>query len=339
MKWFRHISDASDDEFIAELEELFGWEGYGRWWKLLEVIAKQMDASDKCSAEYSWSKWQTFLKGKRNKLETFLVHLQNKQKINLEQTGNILRISCPKLLDLRDEYSRKSGQTPDKCPDKVAPEEYREEEKKEREEDSLRSSSLKTKAKKSDSSMPGFDEFWKLYPPNGASKADALKSYRKAITNGADHDAITRALPAYQRYTAAAGISIAHATTWLNQQRWTVDYDAIAQPGNGAGSGARPHGVQVQTGGAGTPILRADHRDPATRARDEGQRIIAKRRAERESAAGRSGGAGPTDITALAGLCQPEHLRGQGGDDGIPRPDVPASAGVLPDLTGERGIH
>lgn len=121
MKWFKHMADASDDEFLAELEEIFGWEGYGRWWKLLEKIALQMDKSGKCSASYSWSDWQRFLKGKRNKLETFLVHCQNKRKINLKQTGNILEIECCKLLEFRDEYSRKSRQTPDTTPDKVAP--------------------------------------------------------------------------------------------------------------------------------------------------------------------------------------------------------------------------
>lgn len=106
MKWFRHMSNASDDEFISELEELFGWEGYGRWWKLLETIAKQMDETDKHSASYSWQKWQTFLKGKRNKLETFLKHLENKQKIKLVVTGNVLEIYCPKLLEMRDNHSK-----------------------------------------------------------------------------------------------------------------------------------------------------------------------------------------------------------------------------------------
>ena len=107
MKWFKHKSDASDDEFLSGLEANFGLEGYARWWKMLEVIAKQMDETDRCSAEYSWVDWQRFLKGKRNKLETFLVHCENKRKINLEQNGNILKIICPKLLELRDEHTRK----------------------------------------------------------------------------------------------------------------------------------------------------------------------------------------------------------------------------------------
>lgn len=106
MKWFKHMSDASEDAFIENIEEVFGWEGYGRWWKLLEIIAKKMDESNNCYAEHSWVKWQSLLKGKRNKLETFLVHCQDKGKINLEQNGNILKIICPKLLEIRDNHTK-----------------------------------------------------------------------------------------------------------------------------------------------------------------------------------------------------------------------------------------
>ena len=98
---------------MAELEDRFGWEGYGRWFKLLEKIGQVMEGENGCSATYPWADWQKFLKGKRNKLDSFLVHLENKGKIKLKRNGNILEIECPKLLEIRDEYSKKSGQTPE----------------------------------------------------------------------------------------------------------------------------------------------------------------------------------------------------------------------------------
>lgn len=114
MLWFKHFSDASDDEFMVELEEIFGLDGYARWWKLCEAIAKQMKPGDKsCSCAYPWPKWQIILKGKRKKLEEFLEHLENKQEINLEYCNNVLKITMPKLLKIRDEYSKKSGRNPD----------------------------------------------------------------------------------------------------------------------------------------------------------------------------------------------------------------------------------
>lgn len=119
MRWFKHFSDASDDSFIEGLEEKFGLEGYARWWKLLEIIARSMDKTDCCSATHSWVKWQSFLKGKRNKLETFLEHCQNESRITLKLNGNILEIKCPNLLKLKDEYNSKSGQPPDTNRDSV----------------------------------------------------------------------------------------------------------------------------------------------------------------------------------------------------------------------------
>ena len=100
------MSNAADDEDMQLVIEEFGLEGYARWWILLETIASQMDRTHKCSVRYPWRKWQTILKGKRNKLETFLVCLENKSKIKLKQNENILEISCPKLLKLRDNYTK-----------------------------------------------------------------------------------------------------------------------------------------------------------------------------------------------------------------------------------------
>ncbi len=99
------MTDASSDEFIAELEDEFGLEGYARWWKLLETIAVQMDETDRCSVAYPVQKWLRILKAKRNKLTSFLVYCELQLKINMKQTGNILEIECPKLLEIRDNHS------------------------------------------------------------------------------------------------------------------------------------------------------------------------------------------------------------------------------------------
>ena len=98
MKWFKHMSDAHMDEKLDEIIDEFGFEGYGRWWQILEIIAKQMDSSNRCHVVYSWNKWQTFLKGKRNKLKTFLERLENVSLLNLEENGNKLKIECPRKL-------------------------------------------------------------------------------------------------------------------------------------------------------------------------------------------------------------------------------------------------
>ncbi len=119
MRWFKHFSDASDDDFIESLEEKFGLEGYARWWKILEIISKAMDKNP-CdpSASHPMKKWCQLLKAKPKILLTFLAHSENLGRICWEQNENIIIIKVPKLLKLRDEYSRKSGYSPDKLPAK-----------------------------------------------------------------------------------------------------------------------------------------------------------------------------------------------------------------------------
>jgi hypothetical protein len=119
MKWFKHYSDASDDDFIESLEEKFGLEGYARWWKILEIIAKGMDKNPSDpTASHPMQKWCSLLRAKPKVLLSFLEHSGNKSRMKWKQNGNIIEISVPNLLKIRDEYTRKSGHTPDKLPAK-----------------------------------------------------------------------------------------------------------------------------------------------------------------------------------------------------------------------------
>jgi hypothetical protein len=119
MKWFKHYSDASDDEFIAKLESQFGLEGYARWWKILEIISKQMDETNRCHAEYPVDKWKRLLSIKQEKfLKLFLNFCQTSSKLSVNFSETFIKVECAKLLELRDEHTRKlrskSGVTPDK---------------------------------------------------------------------------------------------------------------------------------------------------------------------------------------------------------------------------------
>lgn len=120
MRWFKHMTDSSRDEFTSGLIGRFGLEGYARWWLLLEAVGSQMKkGSDRCSVSYPWSEWERILRGRRFKLRSYLVAIQLQSKIKLVENGNELEIKIPNLLKIRDEYSKKSGQTPDTNPDNV----------------------------------------------------------------------------------------------------------------------------------------------------------------------------------------------------------------------------
>jgi hypothetical protein len=119
MRWFKHLTDAWTDEAMAQLIDKYGLEGYGLWWRILEIIGSKMEkGSDRCSVQYSVRKWQN-LCGiyHRSRFNLITIFLQSLNKLDLifdPSSDDLLTISCPNLLKFRDEYSRKSGQTPDK---------------------------------------------------------------------------------------------------------------------------------------------------------------------------------------------------------------------------------
>ena len=114
MKWFKHDTDADDSEGLNVLMDKFGMEGYGRWFRLLETVAKKMErGSLRCHVEYTESKWCEILKTKRKKLDCFLIVIQKHLNTKVKRKGNKLRIECPNLLKKRDEYSERSRYSPD----------------------------------------------------------------------------------------------------------------------------------------------------------------------------------------------------------------------------------
>lgn len=74
---------------------------------------------------------------------------------------------------------------------------------------------------------PEFEEFWTEYPKTHCSKSEAAKAYQKAIqTTGVTHEKLISSLREFRKYLEATGTPAAHPTTFLNQRRWEVDYDA-----------------------------------------------------------------------------------------------------------------
>lgn len=96
---------------------------------------------------------------------------------------------------------------------------------------------------------PPFEEFWNEYPRNGASKKEAFKSWNNVIKDTTDATIITAARE-YRNYLTRTGTPTAHATTWLNQYRFTTDYASL-EP-NGRNDRAVNGGIPNQGGQRGS---------------------------------------------------------------------------------------
>lgn len=77
---------------------------------------------------------------------------------------------------------------------------------------------------------PEFELFWETYPKNAASKKESFKSFIRALTISSC-DEIMGALKPYAQYCEETQTPVCHATTWLNQERWKIDYVNIPRQG------------------------------------------------------------------------------------------------------------
>ncbi len=106
MKWFKHQSTARNDERIARLEDKAGLEGYGFYFKMLELVAENVDSSDRCEVTYSISRW-----GRQTNITTkkFLFLAQCCADVGLmliQRVGDDMTIKIPNLLKYRDNHTK-----------------------------------------------------------------------------------------------------------------------------------------------------------------------------------------------------------------------------------------
>lgn len=91
IRWFKHISDASDDDFLQTIEEEFGLEGYARWFKLLECISRDVRHSGR--ATLPLRDWARYLRTNARVFIPFLEAIRRHGRIEFEADGNNLSIT------------------------------------------------------------------------------------------------------------------------------------------------------------------------------------------------------------------------------------------------------
>ena len=133
MRWFKHMTCSYDDTKLSAMMDELGMEGYGFWWRILEVIAEQMDETGNCFCTFSAKKWGNFFGFSAKKFRNFVGIFQNLKIFEVEFSGNAITVTIPNLLKYKDDWSRKkarnSGVTPEKLRSKEIEIEIEEENK------------------------------------------------------------------------------------------------------------------------------------------------------------------------------------------------------------------
>lgn len=106
MKWFKHQSTARNDERLARLEDKAGLEGYGFYFKMLEIVAEVIDESDRHEVTYSLSRWgrQANITSKK-----FIFLAQCCSDVGLmivQRCDNDYTVKIPNLLKYRDNHTK-----------------------------------------------------------------------------------------------------------------------------------------------------------------------------------------------------------------------------------------
>jgi len=107
MRWFKHLTDSWEDEKLSDATVEHGLEIYGFWWRLLEIIGKQMDTSKKTNCRYSAAVWGRFCGISAKSFRKFSTILEERELIILKTDRNTLTIDVPNLVKYRDEYTKK----------------------------------------------------------------------------------------------------------------------------------------------------------------------------------------------------------------------------------------
>jgi len=223
MRWIKHMTTAGEDVKISALIDQHGAEAYGIYWLLLEAIGLSLEKdSTAFSLSYSEVKWSQKLRCSVRKLRSVVQSmtdlrliecesLTNLQSIDDQTRTKVLTIAVPKLLKYRDEYSKKSRQTPAQDTDTDTHTEVDTDIEKDSDDASP------PKPKLVSISDRWFDEeFWPLWPVK--QNRPAAKTAAKKL-NSEDRAAALRGVVDQAFHIKAMERPI-HAATWLNGRRW-----------------------------------------------------------------------------------------------------------------------
>ncbi len=114
LRWLKHLSMAHADEKIDMACEQFGAEAYGVWWLILEDIAAPMEPGKmRPIASHSDVKWASICRCSVRHWRSIAKIFADLSLISMHSTGDRTTIEVPNLLKYRDEWSKRSGGSPE----------------------------------------------------------------------------------------------------------------------------------------------------------------------------------------------------------------------------------
>lgn len=108
MRWMKHYSDAHTSNDLSKLILDLGFEGYGRYWHLLEFLAYQFDGETTIFKLHPAIVRESLRIRSWNKLRTFVERIGNVRGMETEYSENIIKIDARILLELQAKDFRRA---------------------------------------------------------------------------------------------------------------------------------------------------------------------------------------------------------------------------------------
>lgn len=107
MRWFKHMTKSWNDEKIAMAVELGGLEAYGLYFRLLEIVAGNMEGNCLPVCEYSVKRFARDCNLLSNRFERLLKVLEKCKLVFVTRLEGLLKVEIPNIVKYRDEYSER----------------------------------------------------------------------------------------------------------------------------------------------------------------------------------------------------------------------------------------
>jgi hypothetical protein len=211
MKWFKHYTDASMDAKICELEDEFGYIGYGVYWKILEYCAMQWDGKSEPIFIINRRKVRQLFRINSTKTELIFTLCSTLNLFSVKTNEKQFIIEIPNLLIIKDNHTKNLQATSKKVSKNLPLEQNRT--------DKNRTDKITNKKLKSKFDL---EKIYNAYPKK-VGKAVGIKKLTEQVKT---EDDFLKALSGAENYAEYHKRSetdpqyIKLFSTWCNQECW-----------------------------------------------------------------------------------------------------------------------
>ena len=198
MRYFKHYCTAEYSSSLSIIEEKYGFEGLGRYWRLLEFLSRNYDGESSVFHFHRAIIRQTLRLRSWNDLESFTDHLSTIPGIDIDRSKNIYKIDASILVELqsknfkdtRSRRAKKALKIKDKDKDKDKDKKVTKVTKKVK---------FVEKSKTDFDKKLKFDQFYAAYPKKSGQKT-AKTVFNRLIKSPNSYEDLLCALKNYSEY-------------------------------------------------------------------------------------------------------------------------------------------